>query len=245
MRNIGPSSRELASRDPALAALMGALPGRGARFGFGDDYGYGFGLSAFDPSMNIGFGAGVPGAPPPPHPAVHPAMHAPHPHAAHAAHHAAAWHHPANPHSTAGREMLLDPNKHSNCKVERYEFSFSPPANFVLGTATASFTATQNPSASVRPQRVVFNSPSPQFVLVTTLQIANVNVMLGTSTDAFTYNPNAQGIMLDLPRLDPQNRATVSGGYTGLVPPGFSLGTSYQFITTVQGPATLAGGYQQ
>jgi len=257
--------------------LMGALP-QGNNFGFGDDYGYGFGLSsAFDPSMNVGlpgfgydhygFGAlpaqyaygfgAVPAGPastprlashmhPALHPAAHPAVahpsHPAHPH--HAAHAAVRWE-LANPSSTAARTLLLDPNRDSTVKVERYSFSFSPAANLVLGTASNIPTFTQQPSTSIKGQRVLMNAPSVGFVLISTLQIANVNVLVGGTEDAFTYSPLAMGVMLDLPRLDPQNRATAAGAYTGVLPPGFTAGNSFQLIISLQGPATLAGGYGQ
>lgn len=233
--------------------------------GFGDDYGIGFGLaSAYDPSMNIGlpgmgwgFGAmpsGAAGAPRPVPmaaaltPAIArrtPPVHPSHPaHPAHAAQAARQWD-LANPHSTASRTGLLDPNRDSTIKVERYSFSFSPTANLVLGTASAIPTFTQQPSTSIKGQRVIMNAPVPGFVTIQTLQIANVNVLVGGTEDAFTYSAGAMGVMLDLPRLDPQNRATASGNYTGVLPPGYTAGGQFQFIITLQGPATLAGGYGQ
>lgn len=256
---MGPSSHDLAARDPAMAILMGAMAVAGADFGgapvdFGNDYStaygqdysaaYGFGLaSAYDPSLNIGWGWGF-GAPPAAPAAPHPlARHAPPPHPAVAA---AAWaHHPANPSSTHSRSFLLDPNRDSTIKVQRYSFSFSPTANLVLGTASSLGTFTQNPSTSIKPQRVITNAPQPGFVTLTTLQIANVNVFVGGAEDAFAYSPLAVGVMLDLPRLDPQNRASASGSYSGVLPAGFTAGTSYQFIVQLQGPATLAGGLGQ
>jgi len=247
---------EMASRDPALAALVGAIPGTdfgysepspqhsaylpqaqfGDDYGWGDDYGddYGFGLSAFDPSMNIGddygFGLVRPGVRRPPVP-----VRRPHP--------AAAARHPMA--ATAARTILLDPNRGSTVKVERYSFSFSPTANLALGTASSISTFTQQPSASIKPQRVLTNAPQEGFVFLSTLQIANVNVFIGGTEDAFNYNARAQGVMLDLPRLDPQNRATSAGSYSGVLPPGFAAGASFTFIITLQGPATLAGGYGQ
>lgn len=259
----------LARRDPALAVLMGAIAGfdfggvhapapmvRTPAYGFGSDYGYGW-----------GFGAGAPAAPAPaPHPAlaataIHQAMaHMPHPfghpmahpahpahalhpsHPAHPANAAAAW---QNPTSTSARTMLLDPNRDSTVKVERYSFSFSPAAKLVLGTLSDMGTFTQQPSTSIKGQRVLTNAPIEGFVLLSTLQIANVNVFVGGTEDAFNYNPRAQNVVLDLPRLDPQNRATASGSYSGALPTGFTAGAQFQFIITLQGPSTLAGGYGQ
>jgi hypothetical protein len=141
--------------------------------------------------------------------------------------------------------MLLDPNRNSTVKVERYSFSFSPAAALVLGTASAIASFTAQPSTSIKGQRVITNAPSPGFVTLASLQIANVNVFVGTTEDAFSYSSLAQGVMLDLPRLDPQNRATASGNYTGVLPAGFTAGASFTFIITLQGPSTLAGGYGQ
>jgi len=232
-------------------------------YGYGDD-GYGFGLvSAFDPSMNIGlpgmgYGYGYGFGAPPMGPAAPPAALArtrrPGPPVRRAPVHPASPAHPAqvakrfamqNPASTVSRTMLLDPNRDSTVKVERYSFSFSPTQNLVLGTASNIPTFTQQPSTSIKGQRVVMNAPVPGFLLISSLQIANVNVLVGGTEDAFTYSAGAQGVMLDLPRLDPQNRATSAGAYTGVLPTGYTQGNSFQFIITLQGPATLAGGYGQ
>lgn len=277
------NARQLAMRDPARAALMGAISGvafgfgadyaprapqpmalygrqpmpQQHRVGFGDDYGFGFGpggdpYNSAPPGVGFGLGADVdygfgdeygfgragrrPHAPHPAHPA----------HPAHARNAAAAWaHSPQNPTSTAARTNLLDPNKDSLVKVTRYSFSFSPASNLVLGTASSMGTFTQQPSTSVKGQRVVTNAPIPGFVFLTTLQIANVNVFVGTTEDAYTYNAGAQNVILDLPRLDPQNRATGAGSYSGVLPPGYTAGNSFTFIITIQGPATMAGGYGQ
>ena len=299
---------ELLMREPALALLMGALPQSGdqsgSNVGFGDDYGYGF--SAFDPSMNLGvgwgqrgyephslrpfephryyhhpyyppyvaplppppppppqdyedydagygYGFGAPPPPPPPpgmamaphpaapHPAVHHGMHQ----GMHHGHHMARHWEMQNPSSTMSRTLLLDPNRDSIVKVERYSFSFSPSANLVLGTASNILPFTQQPSTSIKGQRVIMNAPVPGFVLISSLQVANVNVLVGGTEDAYTYSAGAQGVMLDLPRLDPQNRATSAGAYTGVLPPGYTQGNNFQFIITLQGPSTLAGGYGQ
>jgi hypothetical protein len=297
-------NQELLMREPALALVMGALPEQrsfdhssasasGSNVGFGDDYGYGF--SAFDPSMNLGvgwhrgyeqhslrpfephryyhhpyapppqpyvdedadygygYGFGAPPPPPPPpshamaphpaapHPAVHQGMHQ----GMHHGHHMARHWEMQNPSSTMSRTLLLDPNRDSIVKVERYSFSFSPTPNLVLGTASNITPFTQQPSTSIKGQRVIMNAPVPGFVLVSSLQIANVNVLVGGTEDAFTYSAGAQGVMLDLPRLDPQNRATSAGAYTGVLPSGYTQGNSFQFIITLQGPSTLAGGYGQ
>lgn len=143
--------------------------------------------------------------------------------------------------ATARRAAILDPNEHSRLKIERYSFAISPDENFSLGTPVA-FEATLQPNTRIRPQRIVTNAPVPNFVLLDGIQVANVNVLVGSTEDAYTYAAPAQGVMLDLPTLDPANRATVSGSYTGLLPPGYASEFSFQFITTFQGPSTIVGG---
>jgi hypothetical protein len=243
-----------------MAALVGAIPGHDFGSERNQGHHFGFGFSPYDPyshSMGYGFGdvygddAGFGdvygddygfGAPP-----VGPATAPRPPHPAHmrraAAMRRAGMH--ADPTSTYHRTMLLDPNRNSTVKVERYSFSFSPAAALVLGTASAIASFTAQPSTSIKGQRVITNAPSPGFVTLASLQIANVNVFVGTTEDAFSYSSLAQGVMLDLPRLDPQNRATASGNYTGVLPAGFTAGASFTFIITLQGPSTLAGGYGQ
>ena len=244
---------EMAKRDPAVACLMGAIGGYdfgysvpsqpyvapspfGAGPQFGDDYGFGFGFG------NMGFGAHHAGHG---HPQTGHVAHPSHPahphHAAHAAHQAAL----SDPSSTVSRTLALDPNRNSTVKVERYSFSFSPAVNLVLGTASPITNFTQQPSASIKGERILMNAPAYGFVFISTLQIANVNVLVGGQEDAHNYAAEAQGVFLELPRLDPQNRATAAGSYTGSLPSGFTAGTSYPFVITMQGPAVLAGGYGQ
>lgn len=243
-----PSAMSLAMRDPALAAVMGALPGtdfgRDARRSqyapqhyapsyapryarpvqrrAPADFGYGF-----------GWDYGAEGAPP----AI-----APHPAARHHPEMVKAWHHHHQLMGhTAARAALLDPNENSLLKIERYSFSLTN--SFTLGGAGVPLVdMTLQPNTKIRPQRVVMNAPAPNFVLLSGLQVANVNAFVGDLEDAFTYSALAQGVALDLPTLEPANRLTVSGNYTGFIPPGFATGFPFTFIATVQGPSTIAGG---
>jgi len=244
-----PNARSLALRDPASAALMGAIAGD--NFGFGDDYGFDGNTPNPFPQIDLGFDYGFGAAPRRPMhfaPQHHPIHHVSPAHPAHPAHqaHAHAWAQShMNPASTAARTLLLDPNRDSTVKVTRYSFSFSPAANLVLGTASAIQSFTQQPSTSIKGQRILCNAPTPGFVFLTTLQIANVNVFVGTTEDAYTYSAGAMNVILDLPRLDPQNRATAAGSYSGMLPAGFANGSAFTFVITIQGPSVLAGGYGQ
>jgi hypothetical protein len=240
-----PSAPSLAMRDPALAAVMGALPGTD----FGRDprsYGRGPMPRSYPrpvamprrarPAADFGYGFGYDYGAEGGAPVAAPVARGHHPEMVRAWHH----HHQLMGH-TAARAALLDPNENSLLKIERYSFSLTN--SFTLGgTGTPLVDMTLQPNTKIRPQRVVMNAPSPNFVLLSGLQVANVNAFVGDLEDAFTYSALAQGVALDLPTLEPANRLTVSGNYTGFIPPGYATGFAFTFIATVQGPSTIAGG---
>jgi hypothetical protein len=258
-------------REPALAIMMGVLGSGGAPPGthFGYETGYGFGIQhgmqqpggfSNPHTQGFGFGAGGPGGPPGggafggfAHPSMamggHPGAFGHHlaagAHGGPNAYHQSMHHAMQNPGSTEARTHLLDPNRDSTVKVERYSFSFSPAASLLLGTSSSIANFSKNPSTSVKVDRVVANVAIPMMVTLSQLQVANVNVFVGGTEDAYTYNPNAQNILTETPRLDPQNSATSAGNYTGALPPGFSSGTSVTFVLTLQGASTMAGGFTQ
>lgn len=239
-----PTSRNLAMRDPALAALMGAVGDVGSDFGAP----VGFGAEGLQPEFwesqswapQYEFGVDAPRPAPP---AVHPAALA-HAHGAHGAGHPdyhqmlALWHrHHAMRAHTGRREMLLEPNKGSAVKIERYSFSIN--TTIVLGTVGAPLTLTGQPDVNIRPQRVIMNAPSPGFAIIDEIKVANVSVTVGVQEDAFNYSALAQNSHLDMPTLSPANRATVLGEMTGFVPSGFTGGLNYLFVTSFQGPASV------
>jgi len=242
------TTRQLAVRDMALLAALGHVGQPGADFGspFGaDPYGadpYGFGGFGFGYSP---YGA-VP-APPPPAPAMPAAIPAspmmPHGHHGHHPHPQAMqalWnHHAAKAHHEHSRRAILDPNEHSDTKIEHYDFSLS--TGLTIGTAVGVNMFAQ-PDVKFRPQRIVANVPSVGFFLLTDIKMANVSSMVGSGvSDAYTYSAPAQGTRLDLPTIEPSQKATVIGNYSGLNPPPFSTGFGYTLVFTFQGPARMAG----
>lgn len=229
-----PTSLQLALRDPAAAAAFGIMPGAdvGADFGndwagdvgFGTDMGFGYGAQD---GMDAGFGAAAP-AHAVPRPTEAQAMQLWHRHHMQAAH-------------TARRESLIDPNKHSTIKIEKYVF----PLNLaiVFGTAQNGFSMSSQPDTKIRPIRVTTNAPVPMMILLTEIKVANVSVTVGAGNgeDAFAFNANGQGQEMSLPTLEPSNKATVLGNYGGLTPPGFLLGGAATFVVSFKGPSTMAG----
>jgi hypothetical protein len=252
-------STDLAMRDPALAAAMGILPGGGD---FGSDFGrsyefageYGnktagfsgrnwqpqFGHESlealtrygnYQPEFSADFGDDY-GLDAPPGAMV------PHgPHGLHPQHARALRELEYLRRRTHDREMLLEPNKGSSTKVERYDFSLN--TLLTIGTAATIDDMSLQPAVTLRPNKLICNVPAPGFILLTTIQVANVAITVGQGTDAWNYNPGALDSRLDAPTLSPANRATISGTYTGTAPVPFSAGDSFVFVATFQGPATI------
>jgi hypothetical protein len=241
------NARQLTLRDPALASIMGLIANRGSNFGlerrsrsprrssFGDELAGEsdpFGMDAgaeFGDEMGAEFGDEY-GAEfggrrrRPPSPAAV----------------AAVWNKAAAMQAqTHRRAAMLEPNKGSTIKIEKYAFPLSN--SITLGTAVAFTTLTGQPDTSIRPQRVTCNAPSPMFAFFQEIKVANVSVTIGAGLeDAWDYNALGVGQSLDMPTLSPANRATVLGSYSGFVPPGFVGGTATTFTVTFKGPATLA-----
>jgi hypothetical protein len=234
-----PNAQLLSLRDPALAAVLGVIAMAPANFGgdsdfggeFGDDddmgddddYGAEFGD---DDDYGADFGA-----------AARRPVKVKRPQ--NQAQLVALWkNHHAKKSMAKRREMLLEPNKGSAVKIEKYTFTLSQA--IVLGTAAAFTTLTGQPDTSIRPQRLTCNAPAPMFAFLQEIKVANVSVSVGSGLeDAYNYNANGVGQSLDMPTLSPANRATILGSYTGFVPPGFVGGTAVYFSASMKGPASI------
>lgn len=196
----------------------GAAPSRGDQSSFGGDYGpYGY-------EFGYEFGADAPLAIAPPQNQAE--LHQ-------------AWKTVQGAKmETARRVRMLEPNKGSLVKVERYTFSLNQ--SLILGTL-ANLAATNQPDVNIRPQRVTTNAPQPGFATLTEVKVANVSVTVGGIADAFQFNANAVGQELDLPTLSPSNRASMIGQYTGFTPPGFVGGNPFTFAVSFTGPSSVMG----
>jgi len=163
---------------------------------------------------------------------------------------AAAMPHPASPQGRAiiaqhmqkmahrnSRALLLEPNKYSDLKVERYTFAVNATIT-ALGT-TGALSGSNSPDVNFRPQRATTNVVSPGMVTISDARVANVSFTVGGSIDAWQWNANAVGQQLDVPTLTPANKATFSGSYTGLVPSPLSGTGSYPFAFSFTGPASI------
>lgn len=238
------NASQLAQRDPALAALMGAS-GDGSDFGseFGKLYSGGPGSTSFGTDYNFGaqsgmqrefgydgmgfeFGDDAPVSGGIPKPTPQDALKL--------------WdqYHTAQNY-TKGRVRMLNPNEGSTVKIEQYLFPMSQ--TIVIGVATV-INMTNQPDVTIRPKRLMMNAPVPGFVNITTVQVANVNVTVGAGQawDAFFVSALGVGVALDMPTLTPSNRATITGLSTVLVPAPLVAG-NYTFSAAFIGPAQMAG----
>ena len=250
-----PNAAQLSMRDPALGALLGLIPG--ADFGsegmqlpeadFGADFGYndfspvgndfdpfaamGADFGSFEWAGDAPYGAdfGAAKITAPPTAAQFLAMQK--------TIQTMQTQLAAKARKTAQRATLLEPNKGSNVKVERYSFGLSQA--LVVGTAAAIVLA-GNPSVDIRPQRICTNVPSPNYVYLTLIQVANVVVTVGTGVeDASDYANVAVATMLDLPTLSTQTPARVTGNYFGFVPASYVIGAATFFTTSFKGWANI------
>lgn len=227
---MNPNARQLAMRDVALMAALG-IGFHGNDFGheqapqsyahvpdFGhENFGSDFGLDAL-PGMTPGLIQAASPMPAPTPQAMQALWAA---HATQAAH-------------TQVRESILEPNKRSTLKVQRYAMGIS--SSITLGTTTP-VTAQGTPQTKFRAQRVTTNAPETGFVILTAIQVANVNAIIFGVVDAFDWNANGQDQHLDLPTITPGTQLSFAGTYTGDLA---GRTGPYTFIVTFKGPADLA-----
>lgn len=222
-----PNSSNLALRDVALASLLGVVASNGTNFGseFSGEFGSDFGDDAFGDDMDGDFCADPVPTAAIPKPTAQQAL-------------SAYKMQMQGRLQRAKREQLINPNRGSDIKIERYSFTISQA--LTIGAAVA-LSMTGQPDTTIRPQVLMMNAPAPMFATVQEIKVANVSVTVGTGAeDAFNYSPLAVAKHLDMPTLTPANRATILGNYTGYVPPGFAVGLAVTFSASFKGPATIA-----
>ena len=241
-----PNSNVLMHRDLAAAALMGAIARNGADFGadFGDemygDFGGEFGDDmaadiAAEVAADFGddVGAAVAQAITARKAAPLTRTNAPQ---------MAAWNKMrAVQRKSQSRAALLNPNAGSTVKVESYELPMSEA--IVIGTALTFMGLSTTPQTKFKPNALVCNAPIPGFAFIQDIKAANVSASVSNFlTDAYNYNANATRSTIHLPTLEPQTTVSITGQYTGAIPPGVLAGTPSQFCATLYGPSNLAGG---
>lgn len=139
----------------------------------------------------------------------------------------------------SARVFLLEPNKYSDLKVERYTFAVNALIE-EMGKPQV-LTGSNSPDVNFRPQRVTANVTGPAVVMLGDARVANVSFIVGGEIDAWQCNPHAVGQDLDVPTLTPANKASFSGRYTGRVTPDMQdlQGKKYLFSMAFTGPASI------
>ncbi len=217
------NKKDLAMRDPSLAALVGAVEGSD----FGNDDPSFAGEFSGDFGQDGGFFAG-------PFFGADAAIPAPT-----AAEAISVWkQHKMQEAHTQRRTGLLNPNEHSTKKVERYSLTLGQ--DVTVGTP-ASFSINKSPDTELRGQRITTNVVSPGFILLSEIKVANVSVTQGDELDASQLQAASWGMQYDIPTLSPANKVTVAGENTSATPSGFSESDTYKFRLTIIGPASMAG----
>lgn len=139
---------------------------------------------------------------------------------------------------TMRREKILEPNKDSEAKIQRYTFAANQ--TLTLGTAVA-IAAGQNPETHIRPQRISVNAPNAfaGFGTLDSIKVANVGVIVGGVKDMSDFAAQAFDTHLDVPTLSPANRVVATGAYSGRVPPGYVPGSAFIWAISYTGPASM------
>lgn len=225
-------ARDLALRDPALAAAVGAIGSSFGDEGFGDETDVGVDSDPGSAMAGFGFGFGADAAIATARPTEQQAV--------------AAWRQLARQKARGMQRMAkIDPNMHSDVTIERYSFSLSD--DFTFGTAATfgnggdGFTGT--PDTTFRPQIVTANAPAPGYGYLSNLKMSNVDVSIGPGEeDLFGLSGPSWGRTMDMPTLSTSNRARAQGRVTTFTPPGYSPTSTFTLSINFKGPANLAGG---
>lgn len=145
---------------------------------------------------------------------------------------------------TRERELLLNPNRDSEIKVENYEFPLSQA--IVIGTAIELDALEACPQCAFKSTHLVCNAPSTNFVFIRDIRASNVGCSISESlSDAYFYHARANQPALCMPTLSQKNRVKIDAFYTGYIPPGYVAGTQTFFSATFFGYATLAGDWEE
>jgi hypothetical protein len=142
--------------------------------------------------------------------------------------------HPFNPDLTPEqllRFMLMGSARGSN-GVSWSTMSLWNEPNIVLGTAQ-DLELYGNPHAAFAPHRLTVNVAWPDFFYIDDIKVGNVSHSLGATTDAYEFSDAWETVMsgrariYPLPTVEPAQRITVAGKYTGRIPQGMKAGETF------------------
>lgn len=228
---------DLVLRDTATAALIGSLPGQ-ASANFGNDFGDEFGGDEFGGDEFGGddfgadaleFGAEAIKSVPQAQALVKKAASAVR--SANAA-----------KKKVESRAGLLNPNRGSTLKVERYLMSLSNTGTAPTWGAASTQNFGDTPKVTFRPKRLISNVAWPGLFIVSNITVTNIEANVGNGgIDASWFGSNAFDTALDLPAINPSQRLTVVGAWGTYVPPSYVPAASFPLALGAIGPAKMAG----
>jgi hypothetical protein len=208
------NARNLAFRDPATAALVGAIGGADFGQDFGDDFG-------------DDFGADAPADVAVPAPTQAQAL--------------ALWHKTKTAEARVrNRVHALDPNKDSPVKVEGFIFTLDESRVWAL--PALGNTLQGQPATTFRPQRLTSNVPMQGIAYLRSIQVSNVNAIVGPGmVDEWAFAPIGVDVRMSLPTLSPAHRVQIISDWTGLMPAIFVPAAAFQHTLSFFGPAKISG----
>jgi len=137
------------------------------------------------------------------------------------------------------RVMRLDPNHGSSLKIERFRLQMSQ--GIAIATAEV-ISVTANSAVTFKPEKLVCNAPCPGFITLANIQASNINSLVGSGVvDAYDFNANALNLDMELPKLSPAHRVSITGNYTGITPVGYIAAAAFTSTFTFIGHAKMVG----
>lgn len=143
--------------------------------------------------------------------------------------------------ATRQREMILNPNKGSLAKIQRYVLGLF--STITLATPAPLTQMTGKPRTKFRPQRITTNALFPGFASFSSMQVSNVGILVGGTIDAYDFTPGGGSQCMDVPTLGSQDEISIDGDYSGLVNAVAPHVTgSFDLVASFKGPSSIAGG---
>lgn len=109
---------------------------------------------------------------------------------------------------TEARRAILEPNRNSDVKVERYSMGLSK--EIALGSPF-NFELLASPDVTFRPQEISMNAPAPSMFMIQGIQVSAVGCIIGNAEDAYNWKRR----VIDYPTMTPANRIIICVQYTG------------------------------
>lgn len=127
-------------------------------------------------------------------------------------------------------------------RTESSIFTMNPLVQY-FGTAS-DWTVHCNPCVVFRATRLFVNVDCPGLVYIRSILVANINVQIGSGeADGYTFSrgrdKDSPVFKVDCPTVGPQNMVSVSGRWTGYVPPGRPVTGAFLIALDFEGESAI------